>query len=319
MRAALIASALDIESPGVDVNSGAGIIMAPAAVAAAGGVPSAALEVDSFTATDNPGDGDGFIVGGEGAALTVALTNLAPVTATNVTATLSTSSPYVKVLEPATRSYGTIASGAVVNVNGATPWAFTVASDAPCALTIDFTLSVTFAGLTTPQLVHSRRCRSAPIDITARSAARCRPRRYTATTGADRKADAATWLGVRHVEGLPRHAPGTCLRRLHVSDPASPPSAVLHVSCRAGQHRCLRLPCQPLQSRLSRRTISAIPAAPSSRQICVSVDTRERRSHVATDIVDLNGGRGRRLSPAPHRHVRRVASATACRPRPRAT
>jgi hypothetical protein len=186
VRAALIASALDIGSPGVDVNSGAGIIMAPAAVAAVGGVPSAVIDVDSFTATDNPGDGDGFIVGGEGGAINVTLTNLASVTATNVTATLSTSSPYVKVLEPAMRSYGTIAAGAVVHVNGGMPWAFTVASDAPCALTIDFVLTLSFnsSGPITSRIVHLSVPIGTTIDIngTFGSPVSASPW-YTATTG----------------------------------------------------------------------------------------------------------------------------------------
>jgi IPT/TIG domain len=210
VRAALTASALDIEAPGVDVDSGAGIIMAPAAVAAVGGVPSAVIDVDSFTAIDNPGDGDGFIVGGEGAALTVALTNLASVTAANVTATLSTSSPYVKVLEPATRSYGTIAPGAVVNANGATPWAFTVVSDAPCALTIDFVLTLTFtsSGPMTSRSVHVAVPIGTTIDIngTFGSPVSASPW-YTAATGM--QSGRITGIGTGSTCAVPRSYPGT--------------------------------------------------------------------------------------------------------------
>jgi Subtilase family len=214
VRAALIASAIDIEAPGVDVNSGAGIVMAPAAIAAAGGVPSAVIEVDSFTATDNPGDGDGFIVGGEGAALAVALTNLASITATNVTATLSTSSPYVKVMEPAMRSYGTIAAGAVVNgsgANGATPWAFTVASDAPCGLTIDFVLTVSFtsSGPITSRVIHLAVPIGTTIDIngTLGSPVSSAPS-FTATTGIQTGRIAGISFGDSPTCARPRSYPG---------------------------------------------------------------------------------------------------------------
>ena len=65
VRAALIASAIDIEASGVDRNTGAGIIMAQAALAAAGAVPKALLATGAVVPTQVSGDGDDFVENNE--------------------------------------------------------------------------------------------------------------------------------------------------------------------------------------------------------------------------------------------------------------
>ncbi len=164
MRTALTSSAIDIEAAGIDRDSGAGIIMATSALAAAGATGGAALFVDSATAAENPGNGDGVISGGEGARLTVALRNFGPSGATAVSATLSTTTPGVTITQPATRSYPTIAPAAIAS--NTLPWTFTVPSNAACGLTIDFTLTITLTGgLISPQVVALPLQIGATVDI----------------------------------------------------------------------------------------------------------------------------------------------------------
>ena len=144
VRTALTSSAIDIEAPGVDRDSGAGIIMAFEALQAIGLTGSAFLADTVVTAAESPGNGNGAINVGEGAQLNVTLTNLGLQNATGVFAILRTSTPGVTVTLPGTSAYPDIAMGAT-GVN-ATPFRFTLASDAPCPLTVDFTLTIAHTG-----------------------------------------------------------------------------------------------------------------------------------------------------------------------------
>src|SRR5262249_380680 len=84
--ALLTTAAIDIEGPGVDRDSGAGIINARAAMIASGATGTAYLHVASVQALDNPGNGNGFPEAGEGSKLLLNLVNVGVVPATNVAA-----------------------------------------------------------------------------------------------------------------------------------------------------------------------------------------------------------------------------------------
>ena len=64
-RSALLASAIDIEGPGTDRDSGAGIVMANRALLSAGVPGTAALFIDALQVSDNPGNGNGAAEAGE--------------------------------------------------------------------------------------------------------------------------------------------------------------------------------------------------------------------------------------------------------------
>jgi hypothetical protein len=70
--------------------------------------------------------------------------------ATNVTATLSTTTPGVIITQPGTSAYPDLAAGSGAATN-LTPFTFTVDSSADCGLTADFTLTVTYAGGPSPR------------------------------------------------------------------------------------------------------------------------------------------------------------------------
>jgi Subtilase family len=144
IRAALTGSAIDIEAPGVDRDSGAGIIDAIAALQALGVPGFANPDLGAITVTENPGDGDGKIDPGESARLDVQLKNTGLLDATGITATLTTSTPSVTITQGASAYPDLPALGG--SGTNAAPFLFDVASNAPCPPTINFTLTVSYTG-----------------------------------------------------------------------------------------------------------------------------------------------------------------------------
>ncbi len=130
IRAALLASAIDIEAPGVDRDSGAGIIMADGALRAAGVPGTAFIEVAAVQASDAPGNGNGTPEAGEGATLVIPLGNYGGASATAVSATLTSSTSGITITQPSATAYPNLAPS--VTANGAAPFRFTVASEFPC-------------------------------------------------------------------------------------------------------------------------------------------------------------------------------------------
>jgi Subtilase family/HYR domain len=145
IRTAITSTAIDIETPGLDRDSGAGIIMPVAALSSAGAVGTAFLELGIVAATENPGDGNGAVNAGEGASLAIGLKNVGGGAATNVAATLATSTPAVTLTQPGSSGYPNLpaVSGSGNNTG---PLLFTLASDAACPSSGAFTLNVTYDG-----------------------------------------------------------------------------------------------------------------------------------------------------------------------------
>lgn len=156
---ALTASAVNIMSVidwpnenGWDQNSGAGILLADAAVASIGPPAQANLDVGTVTATESQGNGDGIISPGESGQVTVQLNNLfGSATASGISATLATSTTGVTITQ-ATSAYPDIAAGGTAS--NTTPFTFSLASNFnACATSVDFTLTVNYTGGATPSRV----------------------------------------------------------------------------------------------------------------------------------------------------------------------
>jgi uncharacterized repeat protein (TIGR01451 family) len=144
--AVMAGTAIDIMQSGVDRDSGSGIIMAYEAINSLGISSYANPQVDSAAASENPGNGDGSITAGEGAKLMVKLTNqYGGAAASNISATLTTSTPGVTITQPAASSYPDLAVGqSAFNV---TPFTFTLAeSFSNCASSIEFTMTIGYTG-----------------------------------------------------------------------------------------------------------------------------------------------------------------------------
>jgi hypothetical protein len=150
IREALTRTAIDIEGPGPDRDSGAGIVMAFEAAQFLGVTPMADLDLGAVGATEASGDGDGFVEPGERGALTIQLKNLGVVNASGVTATLTSLTPGVVVTSPNVANYGQIAAGSGSATN-ATPFTFTLSGVAACNLTAIFSLSINYTGGPSPK------------------------------------------------------------------------------------------------------------------------------------------------------------------------
>jgi uncharacterized repeat protein (TIGR01451 family) len=147
IRILLVASAIDVEAPGIDHDTGAGILTAglfgPLQVFLTAGDPAP---------TQVTGDGDPFVETYETWSLTVPLTNQfgidsPPAAATAITAVLTTSTPGVTIGSPAS-AYPDLAPGATAS--NLSPYVFTVTGAFPCGATLHFTLTVTYSGGPSP-------------------------------------------------------------------------------------------------------------------------------------------------------------------------
>jgi hypothetical protein len=152
IRNVLTTSAIDIEAPGIDRDSGAGIVMAFEALQAAGAAPMANPILGPVIADDAPGDGDGAVEAGEGAALTVQLRNVGGLAATAISATLTSSTPFVIVTQPGSSAYPDLPASGGLGDN-LVPFRFTLTSDAPCPLNASFSLTVSFSGGASPKVL----------------------------------------------------------------------------------------------------------------------------------------------------------------------
>ena len=197
IRAALTGSAIDIEAPGVDRDSGAGIIDAFAALQALGVPGFANLELGAVTATENLGDGNGQIDPGEIANLAVQLNNTGVLNATGITATLTTLTPGVTITQPGASAYPNLPALGGSGTNAA-PFIFTLPVDALCPLTINFTLTVSYMGGASPKVfTFTVQIGTPPINIssTLDTVAPTPGPGFTTTTGT---------IGARHFrDGLP--------------------------------------------------------------------------------------------------------------------
>ncbi|MFN2570001.1 MAG: S8 family serine peptidase, partial [Gemmatimonadales bacterium] len=209
VRAALVASAIDIEAPGVDRDSGAGIIMADTALAAAGAQP-VELELGTVTATESAGNGNGFVEPGERGSLTVQLRNNSAATLTNVSATLTTTTPGVTIIPPGTSAYPDIApSGGTAN--NTTPFQFIVSHTVASPSTISFTLTVTYSGGTSSPRTFNftvNVSRSATISTTLDTVAPAGGEGFTATTGLQSGRIARTGFDTNSSCGINKPQPG---------------------------------------------------------------------------------------------------------------
>lgn len=166
VRTALTASAIDIETAGLDRDSGAGIVMAFQALQSVGATASANLQTGTITLADPTGNGNTFVEPGESASLTVQLLNTGPVSASGVSAVLTTSTPGVTITAGSS-AYANLSatSGTATNT---TPFAFSLASSASCPLRLDFTLTVTYSGAGSPKVLpFTLRAGAPPLTITS--------------------------------------------------------------------------------------------------------------------------------------------------------
>jgi len=150
IRTDLTKSALDIEAPGTDHDSGAGIIDAFGTLFRARAKPVPFLDLLSDTATETSGDGDGVLEPGESASLLTALKNLGGVAPAGLVGVLSTSTPGVTITS-ASSTFPPISALGGTGVNN-TPYAFSLSSGLTCGVAPEFQLTASYTnGPLSPQ------------------------------------------------------------------------------------------------------------------------------------------------------------------------
>ena len=148
IRTALTSSAIDIETVGVDRNTGAGIIMPVPAASALGITAQANISKTGQTFTERAGfsDADGQIERGERANLVItSLLNSGVQNATGVTATLTSTTTGITIIPPTNGpfAYSDITSGGGTAANG-NPYVFLLGPTYTCGAVINFVLTVNY-------------------------------------------------------------------------------------------------------------------------------------------------------------------------------
>jgi hypothetical protein len=151
MRTLLTSTAVDIESAGYDFNSGAGIVQAFQAMQSVNPTPPVAdVTPILYTVTEGSvSNSNGVIDPGERVNIVIQLKNSLAGTATNVNATVTTSTAGISIIQ-GSAAYGTISAGGTASNTG-TPFDFNVDASVPCGTVIYFSVNVTFTGGVSPQ------------------------------------------------------------------------------------------------------------------------------------------------------------------------
>ncbi|WP_245757505.1 S8 family serine peptidase [Amycolatopsis xylanica] len=143
VRSALINTAVDIEAPGVDNLTGAGVILADKVLQYTGASPQPRAVAAKPTVT--PTDGGAFLDPGDSAKVTLPVTNDGDGVASSVSVVLTSPTPGVTVA-PRAKSYGTISPGQT----GVNDFTLTVPATQQLGDPVVLNARVTFAGSLSP-------------------------------------------------------------------------------------------------------------------------------------------------------------------------
>jgi subtilisin-like proprotein convertase family protein len=146
VRAAILSAALDIEAPGRDQDTGAGILMANSLLSLTGATPQPFVVADAPVVTTST-DGDPYLEPGETASLNIPVTNNGDAGARQVRVALTTSTTGV-TLTPPSRAYNWVAKGAT-KLSPRT-WTISLPADYPLGKPVALSATVTFTGSLSP-------------------------------------------------------------------------------------------------------------------------------------------------------------------------
>jgi len=143
VREALLSTAVDIETPGRDNVTGAGILLADKVLAFTGASPQPLAVAQQPIVT--PPNGHQFLNPGDTASVMLPVTNNGDGTAVSTSVVLTSPTPGVTVA-PRSKSYGTISPGQT----GINQFSLTVPASHPLGVPVVLNAKVTFAGAHSP-------------------------------------------------------------------------------------------------------------------------------------------------------------------------
>jgi subtilisin-like proprotein convertase family protein len=146
VRTALTSTALDIEGPGWDRDTGFGILMANRVLQFTGATPQPFTTAGAATVTP-AGDGDAFLEPGESASVAIPVTNDGDAAAASTRVQVTTSTPGVTVT-PTVRNYGRIAPGATTT---SAPFTLSLAPTFEAGAPVTLHVKVSFIGAFSPR------------------------------------------------------------------------------------------------------------------------------------------------------------------------
>jgi hypothetical protein len=146
IKTVLTSTAIDIEAPGTDRDSGAGIVMPYAALQSMGGpvVGKAFLELSTITQTETGGNSNGMIEPGESGTLNIGLNNTGLLAASGITTTLTSSTPGVTITN-GNSAYPDLAATSGSGTN-TTPFAVSLDPSMSIDPKVNFTLTLNYTG-----------------------------------------------------------------------------------------------------------------------------------------------------------------------------
>jgi subtilisin-like proprotein convertase family protein len=147
VRTALTSTAIDIEAPGYDRDTGFGIVMANRVLQFTGATPQPFAEAGAPVVTPTTGDHDAFLEPGESASVAVPVTNIGDAAAAATRVQLTTTTPGVTI-SPNVRNYGRIPVGATAM---SAPFTLTLAANYDAGAPVSLRAKVSFVGAYSPQ------------------------------------------------------------------------------------------------------------------------------------------------------------------------
>lgn len=147
VRTALTSTAIDIEAPGYDRDTGFGIVMANRVLQFTGATPQPFAEAGQPVVTPTGGDHDAFLEPGESASVAIPVTNTGDAPAASTRVQLTTTTPGVTIT-PTVQNYGRILVGATTT---SAPFTLTLAPTYEAGAPVDLHIKVSFVGAYSPQ------------------------------------------------------------------------------------------------------------------------------------------------------------------------
>ena len=159
VRAALLATALDIETPGADPTTGLGLVNLGAMLSAAAVPLRANLALGTVTPTEILGNGDGALDPGERWRLTLEIGNVGGAAAVGVTAGLAEETGVGVVTDPDSAWDDLAPAATAASLDG---FEIAIPPTSPCGALMRFVLAVDYAGGIAPEVLRFTLALGAP-------------------------------------------------------------------------------------------------------------------------------------------------------------